>query len=105
MSSLIEDERPYLADFGIARMAEATHTMTVIGTPAYMSPEQVQGKQKLDWRSDLYALGVMLFEMLTGRKPYEAQTPSGQMFMHVMDPVPDLLAAQSGSAAAGPGRC
>ena len=85
-----EDDLPYLADFGIARLAEATHTMTVVGTPAYMSPEQVRGKQKLDWRSDLYALGVMLFEMLTGRQPYEAETPSGQMFMHVMDPVPDL---------------
>ena len=90
---LFDDKgRPYLADFGIARMAEATHTMTVVGTPSYMSPEQVQGKQKLDWRSDLYALGVMLFEMLTGRQPYEAETPSGQMFMHVWEPIPDVLA-------------
>ena len=85
-------ERSYLADFGIARMAEATHTMTVVGTPAYMSPEQVRGEQKLDWRSDLYALGVMLFEMLSGQPPYEAETPSGQMFKHAMEPVPDLLA-------------
>jgi serine/threonine-protein kinase len=86
------EKRPYLADFGIARMAEATHTMTVVGTPSYMSPEQVRGEQKLDWRSDLYALGVMLFEMLTGQQPYEAETPSGQMFKHAMEPVPDMLA-------------
>jgi serine/threonine protein kinase len=85
--------RPYLADFGIARMAEATHTMTVVGTPAYMSPEQAQGKQKLDLRSDIYALGVMLFEMLTGQQPYVAETPTGQMLMHILEPVPDVLAA------------
>ena len=88
-----EEDLPYLADFGIARMAEATHTMTIIGTPAYMSPEQVRGQQKLDGRSDIYALGVVLFEMLCGCQPYAAETPSGQMFMHVMEPVPDVLAA------------
>ena len=90
-----EDGQPYLADFGIARMAEATHTMTVVGTPSYMSPEQVEGQQKLDWRSDIYALGVMLFEMLSGRQPYTAQTPAAQMLMHIREPVPDLLAANA----------
>ncbi len=85
--------RSYLADFGVARMAEATHTMTVVGTPAYMSPEQAQGKQKLDWRSDNYALSVMLFEMLTGQQPYVAETPTGQMLMHILEPVPDVLTA------------
>ena len=87
------DGLPYLADFGIARMAEATQTMTVVGTPGYMSPEQAEGKQKLDWRSDIYALGVMLFEMLSGRQPYVAETPTGQMVMHILEPVPDVLAA------------
>ena len=85
--------QPYLADFGIAQLAEATHTVTMRGTPAYMSPEQVEGKQKLDWRSDIYALGVMLFEMLTGRQPYEAETTTGQLLMHVTEPVPDVLHA------------
>lgn len=88
-----EDGEPYLSDFGIARMAEATHTMTIVGTPAYMSPEQVQGDQKLDGRSDTYALGVMLFELLTGRQPYEAPTPTKQMMKHVLEPIPDILAA------------
>ncbi len=88
-----EDNLAFLGDFGIARMAEATQTMTIIGTPAYMSPEQAQGNQKLDWRCDIYALGVMLFEMLTGQQPYEAETATGQMLMHVLQPVPDVLAA------------
>ncbi len=88
-----EDDLAFLGDFGIARMAEATQTMTIIGTPAYMSPEQAEGSKKLDWRCDIYALGVMLFEMLTGRQPYEAETATGQMLMHVLQPVPDVLAA------------
>ncbi len=69
---------PALSDFGIAFLAEATVQLTgegVIGTPAYMSPEQVQGDVELDGRSDIYALGVILYEMLTGRQPYRSSTP------------------------------
>ncbi len=83
---------PYLADFGIAKLAEATATITgssIIGTPAYMSPEQVKG-QKLDGRSDIYTLAVIVFEMLTGQQPYEAETPMGQAFKHVLEPVPHI---------------
>ncbi len=87
-----EDDFPYLADFGIARLAEATQSMTVIGTPAYMSPEQVSGDKQLDGRSDIYALGVIVFEMLTGCPPYEADTPAKLMFKHVHEPVPNILA-------------
>ena len=86
-----EDGFPYLADFGIARFAEATQSMTVIGTPAYMSPEQVSGDKRLDGRSDIYAMGVIVFEMLTGRPPYEADTPAKLMFKHVHEPVPNIL--------------
>ncbi len=86
-----EDNQAYLADFGIARMAEASHTMTIAGTPAYMSPEQVKGDQKLDGRSDIYALGVMLFEMLAGQPPYEADTPTKLMLKHILEPVPIIL--------------
>jgi serine/threonine-protein kinase len=89
-----EDGFPYLADFGIARLAEATRSMTVIGTPAYMSPEQVSGDKQLDGRSDIYALGVIVFEMLTGRPPYEADTPAKLMFKHVHEPVPNILAVR-----------
>ncbi len=88
-----EKGRPYLADFGIAQLAEATHTVTLRGTPAYMSPEQVQEDQDLDGRSDIYALGVMLYEMLTGQQPYVAQTTVKQIMMHVTEPVPDVLQA------------
>jgi serine/threonine-protein kinase len=90
-----EDGFPYLADFGIARLAEATQSMTVIGTPAYMSPEQVTGDKELDGRSDIYALGVIVFEMLTGRPPYEADTPAKLMFKHVHETVPNILAVRS----------
>jgi serine/threonine-protein kinase len=85
--------RPYLADFGIAQLTEATHTVTLRGTPAYMSPEQVQEDEDLDGRSDIYALGVMLYEMLAGVQPYVAQTTVKQLLMHVTEPVPDVLAA------------
>jgi predicted Ser/Thr protein kinase len=78
-----------LSDFGIARMIESTRqTMTgVVGTPEYMSPEQGQGLE-LDARSDIYALGVVLYEMLTGRMPYQADTPLAIIFKHVRDPLP-----------------
>ncbi|MCL4868510.1 MAG: protein kinase [Anaerolineae bacterium] len=87
-------DEPYLADFGIAKLTEGddsplTATGGTVGTPAYMSPEQVQGNQ-LDGRSDVYALGVILFEMLTGRRPYEATTPMAIALKHITDPIPPL---------------
>ncbi len=61
----------------------------IFGTPHYMSPEQGHG-QELDARSDLYSLGVMLFEMLTGRKPYTADNPMAIIYMHRNAPLPRL---------------
>ncbi len=86
---------PYISDFGIAKIAEAGRTLTAtamtIGTPDYMSPEQAQGEGQLDGRSDVYALGIMLFEMLTGNLPYVADTPLGIAYKHVNEPLPHVL--------------
>jgi predicted Ser/Thr protein kinase len=85
----------FISDFGIARLegssGGATLTQGVIlGTPAYMSPEQIQGNE-LDGRSDLYALGVILYEMLSGVQPYLSETPGKVMMMHILEPVPEII--------------
>ncbi|HEY9525820.1 MAG TPA: protein kinase, partial [Anaerolineales bacterium] len=80
-----------LTDFGLARMIEAEDKITtsgqIMGTPAYMSPEQGTGSAT-DSRSDLYSLGIIFYEMLTGRVPYTAETPIAVVFKHVQDPLP-----------------
>ena len=69
----------YLSDFGIVRLVEGEGTLTqenaALGTPGYMSPEQIQGLP-VDSRTDIYALGVIVFEMLTGQKPFNADSPA-----------------------------
>ncbi len=89
--------QPFLADFGIVKVAESTMTLTgggVVGTPAYMSPEQVHGDRQIDGRSDIYSLGVILYEMLTGATPYMADTPAQLMMAHVLKPTPRVLEAR-----------
>src|SRR5512137_2767515 len=84
---------PYISDFGIAKLAETQGTVTgsaIIGTPAYMSPEQAQG-ESIDGRSDIYGLGVILFEMLTGQQPYHGDTPMSVVVKQITDPVPHIL--------------
>src|SRR3990172_8634806 len=84
---------PAISDFGIAHFTAATTDLTgsaIIGTPSYMSPEQVRGDGDLDGRSDVYALGVILFEMLTGRGPFHAATPLSVALKHITDPVPSI---------------
>ncbi len=93
-----EDGSAVLSDFGIAkniqRSLRMTQTGKAIGTPIYMSPEQARGED-LDNRADLYALGVMFFEMLTGRVPYDASDPIAVGIKHIRDPIPDLPAQLS----------
>ena len=87
------DGTPVLTDFGIARALDSDSHMTKtgmsVGTPYYMSPEQCKAQQ-VDGRSDIYSLGVVLFEILTGQKPYDADSPMGVALKHVQDPVPQL---------------
>ncbi len=86
-------EEAYLSDFGIAKVSESgAFTGTgVLGTPEYMSPEQARGLKELDGRSDIYSLGVVIFEALTARLPYEADTPMGAAVAHITEPVPSIL--------------
>jgi len=88
-----EDGTPVMVDFGVAKAVEATTKITstglYIGTPHYMSPEQAQGK-KLDARADIYSLGVLFYEMLTGKVPYDAETPVAVILKHLQYPVPKL---------------
>ncbi len=83
----------YLADFGIVRLADGGGTSLTgtgtIGTPGYMSPEQIQGHQ-LDGRADIYALGVMLFEMITGERPYKADSAPMMIVKQMTEEVPKL---------------
>lgn len=88
-----ENGSPFISDFGIAKLAESGSNLTgsgVIGTPAYMSPEQAQGKD-IDSRSDVYGLGVIIYQMLTGHQPYSADTPMGVVVKHITEPVPEIL--------------
>ncbi len=81
----------FLTDFGIAKMVEATVDLTgggILGTPAYMSPEQCRGKTELTPASDQYSLGIVLYEMVTGRTPFQAETPIALIHMQLNEPLP-----------------
>jgi serine/threonine-protein kinase len=86
-----------VVDFGLAKMREGagpniTSPGIVCGTPEYMSPEQGRG-DPLDARSDLYAVGVIFYQLLTGRLPFEAESPTQVVLMHITEPPPDPRAA------------
>lgn len=93
-----EDGSPVLVDFGIARNMETSTQLTVagtvMGTPHYMSPEQCSG-EPTDFRSDLYSLGIMLFELIAGRLPYDADNSAAMSFKHVQAPIPTLSEEQA----------
>ncbi|MEE9552470.1 MAG: protein kinase [Gammaproteobacteria bacterium] len=87
------DDSLALADFGISKRIDANANLTtmgqILGTPHHMSPEQGEGKH-VDIRSDLYSAGVLLFELLTGEKPYSANTPAALIYQHVHSDIPVL---------------
>ncbi len=88
---LDERDNAYLTDFGIAKMLAGTTKLTatgnILGTPAYMAPEQWRG-ESVDARTDIYSLGVMLYEMVLGRLPFEGETPYTLMYKHFNDAPP-----------------
>ncbi|MEQ8675514.1 MAG: protein kinase [Aggregatilineales bacterium] len=89
------EENVLLADFGIAKISDSNMTGTgVVGTPAYMAPEQAQGTG-VDKRIDIYALGVVVYQMITGTQPYSAATPMQLLVKVIQDPVPNILTVQS----------
>lgn len=96
----VGDERDFVKvlDFGVAKLREGderqgtlTKAGAVFGTPRYMSPEQGMSAGSVDARSDLYAIGVILYEMLTGRAPFDADTALGILVQHVQEEVPPML--------------
>jgi serine/threonine-protein kinase len=93
---LLTGDEAVVADFGVARAISAagqdrlTDTGLALGTPAYMSPEQAVGARELDGRSDLYAVGCLLYEMLAGQPPFAGSTAQQLLARHAIDPVPPL---------------
>ena len=92
------DPRVKLLDFGIAKSVakdnvSITRTGVLLGTPEYMSPEQSFGRKQIDGRTDLYAVGVILFELVTGRRPFSARNASEMLVKHYRErpPVPSAL--------------
>lgn len=95
-----QDGNPYLSDFGLVKLTESQSTALTasggaMGTPSYMSPEQARGLANVDGRSDIYSLGVVFFQALSGRLPYQADTPIGLAVAHINEPVPNILRAKA----------
>ncbi len=85
---------PKIIDFGISRILEGNTHLTAtgftFGTPEYMSPEQAEGRKDLDWRTDIYSLGITLYYSLTGKLPFTASAPLAILYQQVKNPPPSL---------------
>lgn len=94
-----EDGNAVLTDFGIAKMQGTTGDLTqmgyISGTPYYMSPEQATGNNEIDHRADIYSLGIMFYEMLTGTKPFTGSNTVAITYEHVHGPIPALTGENS----------
>jgi len=103
---LLQADQVVVADFGIALALDSaggvrlTETGLSIGTPAYMSPEQVAGEKELDARSDIYSMGCVLYEMLAGDPPFTASNPRAVLAKHLMDPAPPITTVRPAVPAA-----
>ena len=90
---ITESGDPMLSDFGIAKIMDdeatmdLTGTSSTVGTPEYMAPEQITSKT-VDHRADIYSFGIVFYEMVTGRKPFQADTPMAVLFKHASEPLP-----------------
>jgi len=99
---LLSDEHVIMADFGIARAAarsaddRITSTSVAIGTPAYMSPEQASGDSNIDGRSDIYSLGCVVFEMISGKTPFTGDTPASVIASRFSHPAPRISSVVAG---------
>ena len=86
------DGTPYLTDFGLARVVQTGESTLsagmIVGTPNYVSPEQAEGQRELTEQSDVYSLGVMLYQMVVGQLPFNAKTPYSTIHMHIYEPPP-----------------
>ena len=108
---LLSSGHAVVADFGIARAVSAaggdklTETGMAVGTPSYMSPEQASGEQDIDGRSDLYALGCLLYEMLAGQAPFTGPTAESVIHQHMTSRGPGNHQHQAGGAGRYRGHC
>ncbi len=93
---LDEDHNAYLSDFGIAKDIGSSNNITqpnaILGSPSYLSPEQIRG-ETISPQSDIYSLGIVLYEMLTGDRPFVDNNPATLMYKHLSEPLPDITLA------------